>query len=62
LLATYWNPGSLALTQTVDILVQASGQGIDRLGIRETLEDIDNINDSDISAGRQATKLACKIS
>ncbi len=48
------NPGSLALTQTVDILVQASGQGIDRLGIRETLDDIDNINDNDISAGNQA--------
>jgi len=53
-LATYWNPAGLALTQTVDIRFQASAQGIDRLDIRETLEDIDDINDNDISAGNQA--------
>ena len=53
-LATYWNPAGLAMTHTVDIRFQASAQGIDRLGIRETLEDIDDINDNDISAGNQA--------
>ncbi|MDH5773867.1 MAG: conjugal transfer protein TraF [Nitrospirota bacterium] len=53
-LATYWNPAGLAMTQKVDIRFQASAQGIDRLGIRETLEDIDDINDNDISAGNQA--------
>jgi len=53
-LATYWNPAGLAMDQTVDIRIQASAQGIDRLGIRETLEDIDDINDNDISAGNQA--------
>ncbi|MDH3772365.1 MAG: hypothetical protein OET79_15440, partial [Nitrospirota bacterium] len=53
-LATYWNPAGLALTQTVDVRLQASGQGIDREGIRDTLEDIDDINDNDISAANQA--------
>ncbi len=53
-LATYWNPAGLALTQTVDILAQASAQGIDLLGIRETLEDIDDITDNDTSAANQA--------
>ncbi len=53
-LATYWNPAGLALTETVDIRVQLSGQGIDRLGIRDTLEDIDDVDDDDTSAGNQA--------
>ena len=53
-LATYWNPAGLALTQTVDIRLQASAQGIDREGIRDTLKDIDDIDRSDISASNQA--------
>jgi hypothetical protein len=53
-LGTYWNPAGLAMSETVDVRIQASGQGIDRLGIRETLEDIDDINDNDISAANQA--------
>ena len=53
-LATYWNPAGLALSQDIDIRVQASAQGIDRLGIRDTLDDIDDIDDSDISAANQA--------
>ena len=53
-LATYWNPAGLALTQTADIRLQAAVQGIDRLDIRETLEDIDDINENDISAANQA--------
>lgn len=53
-LATYWNPAGLALTQTVDVRLQASGQGIDRFGMRDTLKDIDDINDNDISAANQA--------
>ncbi len=53
-LATYWNPAGLALTQNIDIRVQLSAQGIDRLGIRDTLEDIDDVDDSDTSAGNQA--------
>jgi hypothetical protein len=41
-LATYWNPAGLAMTQTVDFRVQASGQAIDRLEVRATLDDIEN--------------------
>ena len=53
-LATYWNPAGLAMTQTVDIRIQASGQGIDRLGLRDTLEDIDDIDRNNTSAPNQA--------
>ncbi len=53
-LATYWNPAGLALTQTVDIRAHVSAQGIDRAGIIDTLEDIDDINDNDTSAANQA--------
>ena len=53
-LATYWNPAGLALTETVDFRAQISAQGIDRLGIRDTLEDIDDINDNDTSPANQA--------
>ncbi len=53
-LATYWNPAGLAVKETVDIRIQVSGQGIDRLGIRETLEDIDDIDDTDTSTANQA--------
>ncbi len=48
-LASYWNPAGLALSEGFDIRLQASGQGIDRAGIRETLEDIDDIDDSNMS-------------
>ncbi len=43
-LATYWNPAGLAMTQTVDIRIQGTGQAIDRMGVRETLHDIKNFN------------------
>ncbi|MFO0707961.1 MAG: hypothetical protein U0412_14035, partial [Nitrospira sp.] len=43
-LATYWNPAGLAMTQTVDIRVQATGQVVDRLGVRQTLDDIKNFS------------------
>ena len=53
-LATYWNPSGLALTDTVDIRAQVSAQGIDRLGMRDTLENIDDLDDNDTSAANQA--------
>lgn len=53
-LATYWNPAELAMTPTGDVRIQTSGQGIDRLGIRDTLEDIDDIDQTDRSAANQA--------
>lgn len=53
-LATYWNPAGLAMTRTVDIRVQGTGQVIDRLGVRETLDDINSISRTDTSAGNVA--------
>lgn len=52
--ATYWNPAGLAMTKTIDIRVGASIQGIDRLGVKDTLDDIDKINLNDASVGNQA--------
>lgn len=42
-LATYWNPAGLAVTQQVDIRVQGLIHLVDRLGVRETLDEIDGI-------------------
>ncbi len=52
-LATYWNPAGLAMSRTIDIRVQASGQITDRQGIADTLEEIDNINLNDVSGANQ---------
>lgn len=53
-LATYWNPAGLAMSRTSDIRVQASGQITDRLGIGDTLEEINSINLNDVSGANQA--------
>lgn len=53
-LATYWNPAALALTDGVDVRIQGSAQVTDRAGMLDILDDINNINTSDISAGNQA--------
>ncbi len=53
-LATYWNPAGLAMTQTVDIRIQGSGQVIDRLGIADAVHDLENFNTGDTSAANQA--------
>ena len=49
-LATYWNPAGLAMTQTVDVRIQGSGQVIDRNGIADAVHDLENFNTSDSSA------------
>lgn len=49
-LATYWNPAGLAMQQSVDIRIQGGAQLVDRLGIKDTLDDINGINRNDISA------------
>ena len=48
-LATYWNPAGLAMTQTVDLRLQGGGQGIDRLGIGDALNDLEKFNTNDTS-------------
>src|SRR2546423_3297623 len=53
-LATYWNPAGLAMSQTTDIRVQGSGQVVDRLGVGETLNEINDFDTSDTSAANQA--------
>ena len=53
-LATYWNPAGLAMTQTVDIRFQGSGQVIDRLGIADAVHDLENFDTSDTSVSNFA--------
>ena len=53
-LATYWNPAGLAMTQTVDLRLQGGGQGIDRLGIGDALNDLEKFNTSDTSSANLA--------
>lgn len=61
--ATYWNPAGLAMSQTIDIRGQVSGQGIDRLGVINTVKDINDLNKSDTSVANQnrAQALANKL-
>jgi hypothetical protein len=60
-LATYWNPAGLAMTQTVDIRVQASAQGIDRLGVLKTLQDIEDLETGNPANLGRAQELANRI-
>jgi hypothetical protein len=60
-LATYWNPAGLAMTQTVDIRAQASAQGIDRLGVLKTLNDIENLDKNNPANIGRAQDLANRI-
>jgi F plasmid transfer operon, TraF, protein len=53
-LATYWNPAGLAMTQTVDVRIQGSGQVIDRLGIANAVHDLEEFNTSDSSTANLA--------
>ncbi|BCA53423.1 conserved exported protein of unknown function [Nitrospira sp. KM1] len=53
-LATYWNPAGLAMTQTVDIRLQAGAQAIDRLGIADAVRDLEDFNPNDSSQANQA--------
>ncbi|HET7909632.1 MAG TPA: conjugal transfer protein TraF [Nitrospira sp.] len=48
-LATYWNPAGLAMTQTVDIRLVGGGQAIDRLGIADAINDLEDFNPNDTS-------------
>ena len=52
--AAYWNPAGLAMTNTIDIRVGASFQVIDRVGVNDTLNEIDKIDLNNASASNQA--------
>jgi hypothetical protein len=60
-LATYWNPAGLAMTQTVDIRFQGSGQVIDRLGIADAVHDLENFAPTDPNAAAKAQDIANRI-
>ena len=47
--ATYWNPAGLAMSKTVDIRGGLSAQVIDRVGIKDTIDDIKDFNTNDPS-------------
>ena len=53
-LATYWNPAGLAMTQTVDIRLVGGGQAIDRLGIADAINDLEDFNPNDTSSANIA--------
>src|SRR6478736_466178 len=55
-LATYWNPAGLAMTQTVDVRIQGSGQVIDRLGIANAIHDLENFTPNDPNTAANLTK------
>ena len=60
-LATYWNPAGLAMTQTVDIRFQGSGQVIDRLGIADAIHDLENFDPTAPNAAARAQDIANRI-
>lgn len=61
-LATYWNPAGLAMTQTVDIRIQATAQGVDRHGVRQALQDIEDLDQSNTPANlNRAQDLANRL-
>lgn len=59
--ATYWNPAGLAMSKTIDIRVGFSIQGIDRLGVQDTLDQIKNIDKSNVANQGQLQALVDKI-
>ena len=60
-LATYWNPAGLAMSQTVDIRVQGTVQGIDRLGVIDTVKEINDLNKTNPANISRAQALADKV-
>ncbi len=59
--ATYWNPAGLAMSKTIDIRVGFSIQGIDRLGVQDTLDQIKSIDKSNVANQGQLQALVDKI-
>lgn len=59
--ATYWNPAGLAMTKTIDIRVGFSIQAIDRVGVNDTLKEIENLDKNNVTNLNQLQSLADKI-
>jgi hypothetical protein len=60
-LATYWNPAGLAMSQTVDLRIQGTAQGIDRLGVIDTVKELNDLNKTNPANISRAQGLADKI-
>ncbi len=60
-LATYWNPAGLAMTQTVDIRIQVSGQVTDRHGVLQAMKDIEDLDLSNAANAARAQDLANRL-
>lgn len=60
-LATYWNPAGLAMSQSVDLRVQGSGQLTDRLGVIDTVKHINDLDKNNPANAPQAQALANKL-
>jgi hypothetical protein len=61
--ATYWNPAGLAMSKTVDIRIGVSAQAIDRMELRDTIDDIEKFNTNDLSQANinKANDIASRI-
>ena len=60
-LATYWNPAALAMSKEVDVKTHASFQGVDRLGMRQTLDDLGAIDLTDPASLPALLALASRL-
>jgi hypothetical protein len=52
--ATYWNPAGLAMSKSLEIRIQGTIQGTNRLGIANALDDLNDFNPNDTSPANQA--------
>lgn len=52
--ATYWNPAGLAMVKSAEIRMQATAEVTGRNGIIGALQDLENFDPNDLSAGNQA--------
>lgn len=52
--ATYWNPAGLAMLKSAEIRMQATAEVTGRNGIIGALQDLENFDPNDLSAGNQA--------
>jgi F plasmid transfer operon, TraF, protein len=52
--ATYWNPAGLAMVKSADVRIQGTAQVTDRLGIKNTLDQLKDFNPNDTSPANQA--------
>ena len=52
--ATYWNPAGLAMVKSLDVRLQVTTQGTDRLGIANALDELNDFNPTDGQAKAQS--------